>query len=747
MDAARKLPPEDQIQELQNTMNALNRSQAVIEFNLDGTIIFANDNFLKCMGYSLGEIQGKHHSIFCDPEYVGSLQYRHFWEKLSRGEVEAGEFKRLKKNGREAWLIATYNPIIGADGKVSKVMKFATDVTVSKEELLVRTEIMNMTSIVSEADLKGDILTINDKFIEVSKYSKEELIGHPHNTTRHPDMPKAVFKEMWATIGRGKPFRGIIKNRAKDGTPYYVDAVVAPILGDNGKPKKYLGVRYDITEAELERQNMRGIFSAIDSAYAYIEFDMTGNILSANKIFLDTMGYSVEDLKSKHHRIFCDQTTVNSPDYYRHWDELKAGKSQSGIFKRVSKAGKDLWLQAVYAPVKDETGRVVKVVKIASDVTEANLKNAEFAAKINAISKAQAVIDFGIDGVVQAANENFLKTFGYSLDEIKGKHHRMFCEPQYASSSSYQDFWLNLGRGEFDGGRYKRIAKGGKVVWIQATYNPILDLNGKVFKVTKFATDISIQVEIEEAVRKMADNFLKTSKEISDRSSGVAQGAQALGATTEEMNASVEELTASINSIAQNAKNTDALAKATHVDAEIGSKSITKSIEAMELISKSSEDIAEIVKVISEIASQTNLLAFNAAIEAARAGEHGLGFSVVADEVRKLAERSSQATKDISKLINESVKRVAQGSEVSKQARDAFDKIVAGVNKTTQSISEVTCAAEEQLVAAKEISSAVQHVAEETEKSASASDEIANATKGLMSGSHELTATIARFTN
>jgi methyl-accepting chemotaxis protein len=229
----------------------------------------------------------------------------------------------------------------------------------------------------------------------------------------------------------------------------------------------------------------------------------------------------------------------------------------------------------------------------------------------------------------------------------------------------------------------------------------------------------------------MISDFVKNSSEIASKASEVAKGAQGLGATTEEMNATVEELTASINSIAQNSKGADTIARTTHQEAETGAKLILKAIESMELISKSSEDISEIVKIISEIAGQTNLLAFNAAIEAARAGEHGLGFSVVADEVRKLAERSSQATKEITKLISESVKRIAQGSEVSKQAGDAFQKIVAGVTRTTQSISEIASATEEQLIASKEVSTGIQQVATETERSATASEAIATAIKAL----------------
>ncbi|MBC7538530.1 MAG: PAS domain-containing methyl-accepting chemotaxis protein [Bacteriovorax sp.] len=731
--------------ELSSIYQALNQVQIILEYNRDGVITCGNDNFLKTFGYSLEEVKGKHLRFLFGEDFLSDDQYQEFWKKLISGQAQVGEYKMINKAGIDVWLNTSYNPISDEHGEVIKILTFATDITAIKAELQVRTAIMDVTSIVSESDLKGNILSINPKFCEVSQYSSEELIGQPHNTTRHPDMPKEVFKELWATIGRGNIFRGVVKNRKKDGTPYYVDAVIAPIMGSNGKPRKYLGVRYDITDLEIERQNMKGVLGAIDSSFAYIEFDTTGNVLTANHNFLEVMGYKTEEIIGKHHRMFVDSAYSNSSNYSQFWSDLKSGKCISDVFKRINKEGKEVWIQGVYAPVMDEMNRVMKVVKMATDVTSQKLLDSENAGKIEAISKAMAVIEFNLDGIVLSANDNFLKTLGYNLDEIKGKHHRMFCEASFVNTSNYKEFWNNLGRGEFESGRYMRIGRGGKVVWIQASYNPIFDINGKPYKVVKFATDISVQVEVEEIVTKLANDFSSSSKDISEKSIGVARGAQALGATTEEMNASIEELTASINSIAENSKNTDVVAKSTHQEAEIGAKAIGKAIEAMDLISKSSEDISEIVKVISEIAGQTNLLAFNAAIEAARAGEHGLGFSVVADEVRKLAERSSQATKEISKLINESVKRVAQGSEISKHAGVAFEKIVTGVNKTTQAISEVSCAAEEQLVAAKEISSAIQQVAEETEKSATASESIANATKGLTQGAEDLKNAVAKF--
>lgn len=557
-------------------------------------------------------------------------------------------------------------------------------------------------------------------------------------------------------------------------------------------------------DRQIELRELSAVNAALNRVQAVIEFDLQGTILHANENFLATLGYTLEEVRGKHHRMFCDPDYVRTEAYRQFWERLGRGEFDRGEYRRLGRGGREIWINASYNPVIDDSGRPYKVIKFATDITAAKQQHAEYGGRLRAIDKAQAVIEFDTGGIVLHANQNFLDTLGYRLEEILGKHHRLFCEEAYAASPDYREFWAKLNRGEFDAGRYKRVAKGGRVVWIQATYNPIFDVNGRLYKVIKFANDVTAQVELEESVQRRAQDdqrkvekllgvvsraaagdltgaveahgeepidqlaagikgmmsdlasvigkvvesagtFKDSSQDIAARADTVASGAQLLGATVEEMNASIEELTASINSIADNSRGADQLAKDTQQEAERGAKAVTRSIEAMELINRSSEDIGEIIKVIGEIASQTNLLAFNAAIEAARAGEHGLGFSVVADEVRKLAERSSQATKEISKLINESVKRVAQGSEISKQAGEAFEKIVAGVSRTTQAISEISCGADEQLIAAREVSAAIQQVAEETEKSAGACDTIARAAASLKGGALGLDTTVARF--
>lgn len=782
---------------INNQLNAVSRSQVLIEIGVDGAIQHANENACRLLGYALEEMRGRHHTMLVDPLLASSQDYRQVWDKIGRGESNIGLYKRISKDGSEMWFHIVSTPVAGKDGRTIKFVELATDVTAiyaeleeARLELKVRTDIMNVTSIVSESDLKGDIVSINEKFVEVSKYSEEELLGRPHNTTRHPDMPKEVFKEVWSTIGRGGVFRGVIKNRAKDGTPYYVDAVIAPILGKNGKPRKYLGVRYDITKTEIERQNMKGMVDALNRSLAVIEFKLDGTILDANENFCKTMGYALDEIKGKHHSMFAIPAFAASHEYRAFWDKIGRGEFDAGEYRRIGKGGREVWIKANYNPIMDETGRPFKVVKFATDVTATNLRAADFEGQLNAIGKAQAVIEFKLDGTIVNANENFCKTMGYTLDEIKGKHHSMFSEPGYSGSPEYRYFWEKLNRGEFEAGQFKRLGKGGKEIHIQASYNPILDMNGKPFKVVKYATDITEQVigardmarvlgalakgdltetvtneytgsykqvkidsntavdqlnQIIGQIREASEAITTAAVQIASGNQDLSQRTEEQASSLEETAASMEELTATVKQNADNARQANQLAATASKVALQGGEVVSQVVTTMSSINDSSKKIVDIIGVIDSIAFQTNILALNAAVEAARAGEQGRGFAVVASEVRSLAQRSAAAAKDIKTLIGNSVDKVDAGSKLVEAAGKTMEEIVSSVTRVTDIMSEITAASQEQSAGIEQVNQAITQMDQVTQQNAALVEEAAAASESMKEQAGYLNEAVAAF--
>ena len=397
---------------------------------------------------------------------------------------------------------------------------------------------------------------------------------------------------------------------------------------------------------------------AIGRSQAIIWFSMDGTIERANPTFLDLLGYTAEEVVGKHHRMFVRAEDAADPSYAKFWARLNRGEHQSAEYRRVRKGGQSVWIQASYNPVLDADGNPIQVVKFATDVTAQKLEAANTAGQIEAIQKSQAVIEFDMDGTVRWANAPFLAVMGYGLEEVRGRHHSMFVPPEERASEEYRAFWFRLNRGEFQAAEYKRIGKGGKEVWIQASYNPILDLDGRPFKVVKFATDITSQararIEIGEIVNALAGSAAELSRisqgmkahagdavlQIEQASSKAKQASQDVLSVAE----GTQELTASIREIASSAQESARVANKAVVSAQNTNAMVLK-------LGESSGEIGKVIKVITTIAQQTNLLALNATIEAARAGEAGKGFAVVANEVKELAKQTAQATEDISQKI------------------------------------------------------------------------------------------------
>lgn len=592
-------------QEMKAKLDALDKSQAVIEFQMDGTIISANDNFLSTLGYSLSEVQGKHHSMFVTEDFKQSQEYKDFWKDLNNGKFQASEYMRVGKGGKEVWIQASYNPIIGKDGKPVKVVKFATD----------------------------------------------------------------------------------------------------------------------ITEQKMQNADFSGQVEAINKAQAVIHFNLDGTIIDANENFLSTLGYSLDEIKGQHHSMFVEPSYGNSAEYAGFWRSLNNGEFQTAEYKRIGKGGKEIWIQASYNPIFDANGKVFKVVKFATDVTQRKLDNADVAGQIEAISKAQAVIHFELDGTIIEANDNFLGALGYTMDEIKGKHHGMFVEPSYRQSPEYTKFWDDLRQGKFQSAEYKRISKSGDDVWIQASYNPIFDLNGKPFKIVKFATDITEQVnerqrknEIQKDIAQELESISSAMDSASEQSTSAASASEQTNSSVQAVAAGLEEFDASISSVVasmQQSREASDDAYARTEAADVATKRLVSTALSM----------TGIVELIQNIASQINLLSLNATIEAARAGDAGRGFAVVANEVKNLASQAASATDQISKEID-------GVQSVSNEVAENLGGIQTSLDSVRSLVVDTSSAVEQQSAAAQEMSGNMQSAATAVSDINVNINEIANATRG-----------------
>ena len=775
-------------------VDAIMRSQAVISFTTDGEILSANDNFLSAMGYSESEVVGKHHRIFVDSNYAQSDEYKQFWQKLKSGDVHSGEFCRINKQGEEVWIQATYNPVFDDNGEVDYIIKFASDITAQKQknaDYEGQITAINKSQAVIEFDLEGHILDANENFLAAMGYSLSEIKGQHHSMFVDPGYKlSAEYAAFWQSLKAGEHSEGEYKRIAKGGREIWIRASYNPIIDSSGKPFKVVKFATDITQDKLKNAYFEGQINAISKSQAVIEFDVDGTIISANDNFLNTMGYRLDEIKGKHHQIFVDEETRQSESYQRFWSELKAGNFFSGEFKRISKAGKAVWIQASYNPIEDMNGNPFRVVKYATNITEDKLKNAYFEGQLNAISKSQAVIEFDLEGVILNANSNFLAAMGYTLDEVKGKHHSIFVDPAFKNSPEYAAFWEQLRHGVYASGEYKRFNKSGKPVYIQASYNPILDQNGKPFRVVKYATDVTGRTLAVESIKSIMasltdGDLLKTIEEplegdfkvlgesinnfigelrdtiiqihtavetIDTASNEIATGNADLSSRTEQQASSLEEtasameeLTGTVKLNAENADQAKGLASQASEVASEGGKVIEQVVHTMGEINDSAQRISDIIGVIDGIAFQTNILALNAAVEAARAGEQGRGFAVVASEVRTLAQRSAEAAKDIKALISASVDKIGDGNVLVNKSGETMANIVTAIKRVNDIMSEIAAASSEQATGIQEVSNAVVQMDEMTQQNAALVEQAAAAADSMRQQSGELAQRVSVF--
>ena len=531
------------------------------------------------------------------------------------------------------------------------------------------------------------------------------------------------------------------------------------------------------------------ILDAISKSQAIIEFDLKGNILAANENFCRALGYGLSEIVGKHHSMFCEPAYTATADYREFWARLGRGEYDAGAYKRLAKGNREIWIQASYNPVF-KGGRPFKVVKFAADITVAKRKAVDDAGKLEAMSRSQAVIEFTPTGEILTANENFCNALGYSLAEVTGKHHSMFCDPAYARTEDYANFWKRLARGEFIANEFVRFGKGGRQIWIQAAYNPILDADGKVYKVVKFATDVTERMsaiaQLGTALRDLSEGNLtrtvdtafvpsmeqlrrdfntaigdlaETMKTIGENASAIAAGSREIGASAdtfskrteqqaasiEETAAALEEITTTVNDSSRRADEAGRLVAKTKQGAEQSGVVVRNAVAAMGQIEQSSREINNIIGVIDDIAFQTNLLALNAGVEAARAGEAGKGFAVVAQEVRELAQRSAKAAKEIKALINTSSELVRNGVGLVGETGQALVEIVAQVGDIDGNVEAIVRASKEQAVGLKEINQAVNTMDQATQQNAAMVEESTAASHSLAREAETLRVLLSKF--
>jgi methyl-accepting chemotaxis protein len=782
-------------------MEALHQVMAMIEYSAEGIVLDANPKFFELTGYARDEVLGQHHRIFLPASDADATQQL-LWQKLCQGASQTGQFKRLSKGNREDWIEGGYLPLKNPAGKVVKIVHYFSLITPLKSRELDsqgQIEALNRVLGVIEFSLDGTILAVNQNFALATGYDAHEVIGKHHRMFM-PGIEAATadYVKFWQDLARGEFKSGIYKRIGKNGREVWLQATYNPILDSEGKPVKIIKFATDVTQQKARDVDLASQIAAIHQIMAVIEFDLQGNILDANDNFLTAVGYQKHAVVGQHHKMFVSAEMQQSPEYAQFWQQLAQGKTQSGIYQRVAANSKPLWLQASYNPIYDLNGRPYKIVKYAVDVTEQHLRDIDNQGQMTAIQRSLGTIEFSLDGHITKVNDNFLQVVGYQASELIGQHHKMFMPANEKHTSEYQHFWQRLGRGEFIHGVFKRIDKHGQDIWLQASYNPILDDNGKPIKVVKFATDITQQKRAEtgliEAVlsteqlleaaqngdmtaridlQGKTDQVLNLSRginrlmqrmseiliqvkdaatTINSASNEISTGNIDLSTRTERQAHSLQETASSMSQLAgtvkqnaENAKQANQMAEAASKVAERGGEVVSQVVDTMTAISASARKIEDIISVIDGIAFQTNILALNAAVEAARAGEQGKGFAVVADEVRNLAQRSASAAKEIKHLITDSVSKTTEGTQLVESAGQTMAEIVQSVKHVSDIISEISVASIEQTSGIDSVNHAITSMDDVTQQNAALVEQAAAAAESLVEQASQLSNMVAEF--
>ncbi|MES2605355.1 MAG: PAS domain S-box protein [Pseudomonadota bacterium] len=581
-----------------------------------------------------------------------------------------------------------FNPRIGDTGS-SLFARSRSNVSLPSQEAAdLRGQLAAIwhTQAVIEFKTDGIILNANTKFLNTVGYSLDEVRGrHHHLFVDDKYRHSAEYQNFWQELRNGKAQQGEFRRVGKQGKAVWINASYTPIRNELGVVFKIVKYASDISDQKLQNMDYKGQLGAINNSQAVIEFTPEGNVLHANKLFLQTLGYELAEITGKHHSQFVDGNERQSEAYKKFWTDLGNGNANTGTFRRVDKAGRDVWINATYTPIKDTDGKVLKVVKYARNITEEIVQSHDNQGQIKAIRSSQAVIQFAVDGTILDANELFLLGTGYSLDEIKGKHHQLFVDPEYRNSAEYRHFWLDLAAGNVKSGDFRRITKAGREIWMHANYTPIYDINGKVCKVVKYATDITEQKRTVQELTRIID--------------AVNQGDLSQRAVCDCVNADNQSMRKNINLMLDTI--TEPLDEVSNVMNAVAQKNLTLevtgnyqgSLRVMKdnvnlALQQLRDSLLQVRASASSVKSSSALIAGNNQELSQRAEEDSANLEETAaamEQMTATVEQNTNNSKQAEVLAREARTRAEAGGAVVKDAIAAMEAI----NDSSKKISEI----------------------------------------------------------